>query len=54
MTTPRQTSTAAMMRWLRTASFTPFVLYRACLGIGLLIAVYGFGFADGGPAACGQ
>ncbi|MEM1398548.1 MAG: undecaprenyl-diphosphate phosphatase [Pseudomonadota bacterium] len=30
-----------MMRWLRHASFTPFVIYRLILGIVLLIIVYG-------------
>lgn len=34
---------AFLMNWLRTASFTPFVVYRVALGIGLLIWVYGFG-----------
>ncbi|MDX1485180.1 MAG: undecaprenyl-diphosphate phosphatase [Alphaproteobacteria bacterium] len=37
---------AAMMRWLRHASFTPFVAYRCLLGIALLTAVYGFGFGQ--------
>ncbi len=32
---------ALMMRWLRRASFTPFVIYRVCLGAGLLIWSYG-------------
>lgn len=32
---------AVMMRWLRRASFTPFVIYRICLGAGLLYWVYG-------------
>lgn len=31
---------AAMMAWLRRASFTPFVVYRILLGIGLLYLVY--------------
>ncbi|MEE8123365.1 MAG: undecaprenyl-diphosphate phosphatase, partial [Alphaproteobacteria bacterium] len=31
---------ALMMRWLRRASFTPFVIYRLCLGAGLLIWSY--------------
>jgi undecaprenyl-diphosphatase len=30
-----------MMRWLRHASYTPFVIYRLLLGAGLLIWVYG-------------
>ncbi len=34
---------AALMRWLTRASFTPFVIYRLILGLGLLAAVYGFG-----------
>ena len=33
---------AAMMSWLRKASFTPFVIYRILLGIALLAWVYGF------------
>mgnify|MGYP006265890049 CR=1 FL=1 len=31
---------ALMMRWLRTASFTPFVIYRLILGFALLLYVY--------------
>ena len=31
---------ALMMRWLRRASFLPFVVYRIVLGIGLLIWLY--------------
>ncbi len=31
---------ALMMRWLRRASFLPFVVYRVALGIGLLIWLY--------------
>lgn len=31
---------AWLMRWLRTSSFTPFVIYRIILGIGLLGWVY--------------
>ena len=31
---------AAMMRWLKTASFTPFVIYRVILGVGLLAWIY--------------
>ncbi len=30
-----------MMRWLQHASYTPFVVYRVLLGIGLLIYAYG-------------
>ncbi len=30
-----------MMRWLRRASFTPFVIYRVVFGIGLLVLAYG-------------
>jgi len=32
---------ALMMRWLRRASFTPFVVYRLLLGAGLLYYLYG-------------
>lgn len=31
---------ALMLRWLRRASFTPFVAYRVVLGIGLLVWIY--------------
>ena len=31
---------ALMMNWLRHAGFTPFVIYRLLLGIGLLTWVY--------------
>ena len=31
---------AAMMQWLKRASFTPFVIYRIVLGLGILIWVY--------------
>ncbi len=31
---------ALLMRWLRTATFTPFVLYRLALGAGLLVWLY--------------
>lgn len=31
---------AFLMRWLRSATFTPFVVYRVLLGIGLLVWVY--------------
>ena len=31
---------AWMMRWLRHASYTPFVVYRLILGAGLLFWVY--------------
>jgi len=31
----------AMMRWLRRASFTPFVVYRVVLGLVLLVLAYG-------------
>ena len=30
----------AMMKWLRNASFTPFIVYRLLLGIGLLVWTY--------------
>lgn len=33
---------AAMMAWLRRATFTPFVVYRVCLGGFLLAVVYGW------------
>src|SRR5690606_31044621 len=32
---------SGMMGWLRSASFTPFVVYRVLLGAGLLLWVYG-------------
>lgn len=32
---------ALMMKWLARASFTPFVIYRVLLGIGLLALIYG-------------
>jgi undecaprenyl-diphosphatase len=32
---------AFLMRWLRRSSFTPFVIYRLILGIGLLVWLYG-------------
>lgn len=31
---------AAMMGWLKRATFTPFVVYRVVLGVGLLIWIY--------------
>jgi undecaprenyl-diphosphatase len=31
---------ALLMRWLRVASFTPFVIYRVGLGIGILAVIY--------------
>ena len=33
---------AALMAWLRRANFTPFVVYRIGLGVGLLVWVYFF------------
>ena len=30
-----------MMRWLKKASYTPFVIYRIFLGVGILVWVYG-------------
>lgn len=42
---------AGMMRWLRHASFAPFVVYRVVLGLALLAAVYGFNMPDGLPAS---
>lgn len=32
----------AMMRWLQRATYTPFVIYRIVLGVGLLAWVYGW------------
>jgi len=29
-----------MMGWLRRASFTPFVIYRLFLGVGILVWAY--------------
>jgi undecaprenyl-diphosphatase len=40
---------ALLMAWLRRASFTPFVVYRIGLGVGLLVWVYFF--RDAAPAA---
>ena len=40
---------AALMAWLRRASFTPFVVYRIGLGVGLLVWVYFF--REPAPAA---
>jgi len=34
---------ALMMRWLRDASYTPFVIYRILLGLLLLALVFGYG-----------
>jgi undecaprenyl-diphosphatase len=34
-------SIALLMRWLARATFTPFVVYRCALGLGLLIYAYG-------------
>ncbi len=42
---------AALMAWLKRASFTPFVIYRIGLGAGLLVWVYFF--RDSGVAALG-
>ena len=44
---------AAMMSWLRRASFTPFVIYRVILGLVLLAWVYGWmeGFLPS-PGSC--
>jgi undecaprenyl-diphosphatase len=39
---------ALMMRWLRHASYTPFVIYRIALGLLLLALIYGFGWVPGG------
>jgi undecaprenyl-diphosphatase len=35
---------ALMMRWLRHATYTPFVIYRVALGLLLLVLVYGVAF----------
>ena len=35
---------AFMMAWLKRATFTPFVVYRLALGIGLLLYIYGWPF----------
>lgn len=35
-------SIAAMMRWLKYAGFTPFIIYRVALGAAILIWFYGF------------
>ena len=40
---------AALMAWLRRANFTPFVVYRIGLGVGLLVWVYFF--RDPAPVA---
>ncbi len=40
---------ALLMAWLRRASFTPFVVYRIGLGVGLLVWVYFF--RDASPVA---
>jgi undecaprenyl-diphosphatase len=37
-----------MMRWLRDATYTLFVVYRVALGLLLLVLIYGFGWS---PAA---
>jgi undecaprenyl-diphosphatase len=34
-------SIALLMRWLARATFTPFVVYRCALGLGLLVYAYG-------------
>ena len=39
---------ALMMRWLRHASYTPFVIYRIALGLLLLVLIYGFGWVPNG------
>lgn len=35
-------SIAALLAWLRRASFTPFAIYRVILGAGLLVWIYSF------------
>jgi undecaprenyl-diphosphatase len=37
---------AALMGWLKRASFAPFIIYRLILGAALLIAIYGYGVTD--------
>lgn len=39
---------AFMMRWLQRSTLTPFVIYRICLGLFLLVSVYG-GFLSIAP-----
>ena len=41
---------ALMMRWLRHASYMPFIVYRVALGILLLALIYGFGWSPVHPA----
>jgi undecaprenyl-diphosphatase len=36
---------ALLMRWLRSASYMPFVVYRIVLGVFLLVLIYGFGWS---------
>ncbi len=38
-------SIAALLAWLRRATFTPFAVYRLVLGAALLVWIYGFGGA---------
>ena len=39
-----------MMRWLRHASYMPFIVYRLILGVLLLVLIYGFGWTPVQPA----
>ena len=41
---------ALMIRWLRHASYMPFIVYRVALGILLLALIYGFGWSPVHPA----
>ncbi len=41
---------ALMMRWLRSASYMPFIVYRLALGLLLIVLIYGFGWAPVHPA----
>lgn len=41
---------ALMMRWLRSASYMPFIIYRLALGLILIVLIYGFGWAPVHPA----
>jgi undecaprenyl-diphosphatase len=40
---------ALMMRWLRHASYMPFIVYRLVLGVVLLVLIYGFGWSPSAP-----
>ena len=38
-----------MMRWLRRASYMPFIVYRLLLGVLLLVLIYGYGWTPVQP-----